>query len=58
MAFVVLPLGDEAMPSRAASRTYGTVSTDQQKEMTGLEFVQALVDGTLPVNTIAKDFGL
>ena len=45
------------MPNRAASRTYGTVSTDQQKAMTGLEFVQALVDGTLPLNTIAKTLG-
>jgi uncharacterized protein (TIGR00369 family) len=42
------------MPSRIASRTYGTVSAEQQKEMTGLEFVQGLVDGTLPLNTIAK----
>jgi uncharacterized protein (TIGR00369 family) len=42
------------MPSRIVSRTYGTVSAEQQKEMTGLEFVQGLVDGTLPLNTIAK----
>jgi len=37
------------MPSRIASKTYGTVSTDRQKEMSGLEFVQGLVDGTLPL---------
>jgi uncharacterized protein (TIGR00369 family) len=36
------------------SKTYGTVSADQQKAMTGLEFVQGLVDGTLPLNTIAR----
>ena len=41
------------MPSRIDSRTYGTVSADKQKEMTGLEFVQGLADGTLPLNTIA-----
>ena len=41
------------MPSRITSRTYGTVSPEQQKEMTGLEFVQGLADGTLPLNTIA-----
>jgi uncharacterized protein (TIGR00369 family) len=35
-------------------KTYGTVSADRQKEMTGLEFVQGLVDGTLPLNTIAR----
>ena len=40
-----------------ASRTYGTVSADRQKEMSGLEFVQGLVDGTLPLNTIAKTLG-
>jgi uncharacterized protein (TIGR00369 family) len=42
------------MPGRAASRTYGTVSADQRKQMTGLEFVQGLADRTLPLNTIAE----
>jgi uncharacterized protein (TIGR00369 family) len=45
------------MPSRAVSRTYGTVCADKQKEMTGLEFVQGLVDRTLPLNTIADTLG-
>ena len=45
------------MPSRVASRAYGTVSVDQQKGMTGLEFVQGLADGTLPLNTMAKTIG-
>jgi uncharacterized protein (TIGR00369 family) len=45
------------MPSRVASKTYGTVSTDKQQEMSGLEFVQGLVDGTLPLNTMAKTLG-
>jgi uncharacterized protein (TIGR00369 family) len=40
-----------------AGKTYGTVSADRQKEMSGLEFVQGLVDGTLPLNTIAKTLG-
>jgi uncharacterized protein (TIGR00369 family) len=40
-----------------ASKTYGTVSADRQKEMSGLEFVQGLVDGTLPLNTMAKTLG-
>ena len=35
-------------------KTYGTVSADRRKEMTGLEFVQGLADGTLPLNTIAQ----
>src|SRR6202158_1082291 len=45
------------MQSRIASKTYGTVSADRQKEMSGLEFVQGLVDGTLPLNTIAETLG-
>jgi uncharacterized protein (TIGR00369 family) len=45
------------MSSRVASRTYGTVSAEQQKAMTGLEFVRGLTDGTLPLNTIAKTLG-
>lgn len=45
------------MPSRIASKSYGTVSADRQKEMSGLEFVQGLVGGTLPLNTIAETLG-
>jgi len=45
------------MPNGAAMRIYGTVSADRQKEMTGLEFVQSLVDGSLPLNTMAETLG-
>jgi uncharacterized protein (TIGR00369 family) len=45
------------MPSQITRKTYGTVSADRQKEMSGLEFVQGLVDGTLPLNTIAETLG-
>jgi uncharacterized protein (TIGR00369 family) len=45
------------MASRIGSRRYGTVSVDRQKEMSGLEFVQGLADGTLPLNTIAQTLG-
>src|SRR6202165_5489103 len=45
------------MPSRNANKTYGTVSADRQKTMSGLEFVQGLVDGTLPLNMIAQTLG-
>ncbi len=38
-------------------RTYGTVSTANQKEMSGLEFVQGLANRTLPLNTIARTLG-
>jgi uncharacterized protein (TIGR00369 family) len=39
------------------NKTYGTVSAEQQNAMTGLEFVQGLADGTLPLNTIAQTLG-
>jgi uncharacterized protein (TIGR00369 family) len=45
------------MQDRATGKTYGTVSPDRQKEMSGLEFVQGLVDGTLPLNTMAGTLG-
>ncbi|HXW41317.1 MAG TPA: PaaI family thioesterase [Xanthobacteraceae bacterium] len=45
------------MRSRVAGKTYGTVADDRQKEMSGLEFVRGLVEGTLPLNTIAQTLG-
>jgi uncharacterized protein (TIGR00369 family) len=45
------------MTSGLASKTYGTVSAERRKEMSGLEFVQGLADGTLPLNTIARTLG-
>src|SRR3979409_581330 len=39
------------------TKTYGTVSEEQRKAMSGLEFVQGLADGTLPLNTIARTLG-
>src|ERR1700758_1307312 len=38
-------------------RSYGTVSPEQQKAMSGLEFVQGLASGALPLNTIARTLG-
>jgi uncharacterized protein (TIGR00369 family) len=45
------------MPSRSDNKRYGTVSADEQKGMSGLEFVQGLADGTLPLNMIARTLG-
>lgn len=45
------------MASRSTGRTYGTVSVERRKAMSGLEFVQGLADGTLPLNTIAQTLG-
>jgi uncharacterized protein (TIGR00369 family) len=39
------------------SKTYGTVSAELRKQMSGLEFVQGLANGTLPLNTIARTLG-
>jgi uncharacterized protein (TIGR00369 family) len=44
------------MPSRIA-KSYGTVSPEMRKEMSGLEFVQGLAGGTLPLNTMAQTLG-
>ena len=38
-------------------KTYGTVSAERQKEMSGLEFIRGLVDGSLPLNTMARTLG-
>ena len=45
------------MSSLVAGKSYGTVAAERQKEMSGLQFVQGLADGTLPLNMIAKTLG-
>ncbi|MGA7786729.1 MAG: PaaI family thioesterase [Xanthobacteraceae bacterium] len=45
------------MSSDSTSKTYGTVSAERQKEMSGLEFVQGLAGGTLPLNPMAETLG-
>lgn len=42
------------MPHPNPRKTFGTVEAEQRRAMSGLEFVQALADGTLPLNTIAE----
>lgn len=39
------------------ARTYGTISPERQKAMSGLEFVKGLASGALPLNTIARTLG-
>lgn len=36
------------------TKRYGTVPADKQKEMSGLGFVRGLVDGSLPLNLLAR----
>ena len=45
------------MPGDPIGKTYGTVAAEQQRAMSGLAFVQGLVDGTLPLNMIARSLG-
>ncbi len=45
------------MQDRTTAKSYGTVGADRQKDMSGLEFVQGLADGTLPLNTFARTLG-
>jgi uncharacterized protein (TIGR00369 family) len=40
-----------------ATKTYGTVSVERQRAMSGLEFVKGLAVGELPLNTIAQTLG-
>jgi len=40
-----------------ATKTYGTVSPERQKAMSGLEFVTGLARGALPLNTFAQTVG-
>ena len=39
------------------AKNYGTVSAEQKLRMSGLEFVQGLASGALPLNTIARTLG-
>src|SRR5262245_14097890 len=48
---------EKLMPRHTPGKSYGTVSAERQKEMSGLEFVRGLADGTLPLNTIAETLG-
>ena len=39
------------------TKRYGTVSPEQLKAMSGLEFVTGLASGVLPLNTMAQTLG-
>lgn len=41
----------------SSGKRYGVVSGDQRRTMSGLEFVQGLVTGTLPLNSMAETLG-
>jgi hypothetical protein len=45
------------MAEASAEKRFGVIDDDQQRAMSGLEFVQGLVNGTLPLNTMARTLG-
>jgi hypothetical protein len=42
------------MQTAVAGKTYGTIAAERRSQMSGIEFVRGLVEGTLPLNTIAR----
>lgn len=47
----------EFMTQAVRKRHFGVIDEDQKRTMSGLEFVQGLVDGTLPLNPMAETLG-
>ena len=45
------------MTQSSVGKSYGVIDDDQQRALSGLEFVQGLVDGTLPLNAMAETLG-
>jgi uncharacterized protein (TIGR00369 family) len=45
------------MTTGSGGKRHGVVSVDQQRTMSGLEFVQGLVTGSLPLNSMAATLG-
>ena len=45
------------MTESSVGKRFGVIDDDQQRAMSGLEFVQGLVNGTLPLNTMAETLG-
>jgi acyl-coenzyme A thioesterase PaaI-like protein len=50
-------VGVQFMTGTSVGKRFGIIHEDQQRAMSGLEFVQGLVDGTLPLNTMAQTLG-
>jgi uncharacterized protein (TIGR00369 family) len=45
------------MAESTVEKRFGVIDDNQQRAMSGLEFVQGLVDGTLPLNSMAETLG-
>jgi len=46
-----------AQEANMSTKSYGTVSPERQKAMSGLDFVKGLASGLLPLNTFAQTLG-
>src|SRR5947209_11980002 len=49
--------GVQSMTTSSVGKRFGLIDDAQRRAMSGLEFVQGLVDGTLPLNTMAQTLG-
>jgi uncharacterized protein (TIGR00369 family) len=49
--------GVQPMTASSVGKRFGVIGDAQQRAMSGLEFVQGLVDGSLPLNTMAQTLG-
>jgi uncharacterized protein (TIGR00369 family) len=45
------------MTKSPSQKKYGVIDSDKLREMSGLEFVQGLVKGSLPLNSMARAIG-
>jgi uncharacterized protein (TIGR00369 family) len=45
------------MTDASVGKRFGVITDEQQRALSGLEFVQGLVDGTLPLNSMAQTLG-
>ncbi len=45
------------MSEDSHAKRYGPVSAEEQRDLSGLEYVQRLVSGALPLNTMARTLG-
>jgi len=45
------------MTIKANARSYGHLAAEKRRRMTGIEFVKGLVDGSVPLNTMARTLG-
>jgi uncharacterized protein (TIGR00369 family) len=45
------------MMQAGRKKRFGVIDEDQKRKMSGLEFVQGLVDGSLPLNPMAETLG-